>query len=565
MGSDSFSLFETKLSRSYFKCSLLLTFLLFTPVWGQVENVPVSNQVYEFLDRLGVRGILPLYSNTMIPISRREVASFLVSADQKRGELSPAEIDFLDKFKREFAREIDPVHEDDAVIFRDGFKDIFSNKQKYLYEYADSNATAYVEFLGSAEYRHVNGDTYGSTHAAFETHGGRIRGTIKDKIGYFLQATDGTLYGDKTFALSDPHLRGNVKFNNLNSPYFDFTEAYLKADFGIVNLQFGREYNQIGTGYSDRLLLSANAPAFDLLKLDARYKSLRFVYLHGSIVGDSVPFPGLVQSEPSNSQKYLAMHRLQFSGFDRLNLGVSEMIIYQRYSPELAYLNPVIFFKSVEHSLRDRDNAFLNFDVEIFPYPGYKFYGTWLIDDMDFSKLGTGWWGNEFGWQGGLYATDLAGLTDVDGVVEYTRIEPYVYSNRTSGNDYTNDNIGLGPLLGPNSDEWFFQVGYRPTSSLRAWLGYSIVRHGDNVVANGQVVDNVGGSVVQGHRDTDSDIARFLAGNRTLRDALQIRASYEPVTNLILLASYEFQRSDMQWLDRTSYDHYASFKVQLGY
>ena len=43
-------------------------------VSAQVENVPIQNQVYEFLNRMGVRGILPLYSNTMVPISRREVA-----------------------------------------------------------------------------------------------------------------------------------------------------------------------------------------------------------------------------------------------------------------------------------------------------------------------------------------------------------------------------------------------------------------------------------------------------------------------------------------------------------
>ncbi len=543
---------------------LVCLIMAVSSVSAQVENVPVSNQVYEFLDRLGVKGILPLYSNVMIPLSRKQVGDFLMSAEAKKDQLSAAEKDFLDKFKREFAREIDPVHEDDAVIFRDGFTDILTDKQKYLYMYADSNATAYVEFLGSAEYRHVDGDTYGTTHAALETHGGRVRGTIKDKIGYFLQATDGTLYGDKTFALSDPHLRGNVKFNNLNSPYFDFTEAYLKADFGIVNLEFGREYNQIGTGYSDRLLLSDNAPAFDFLKLDAQYKSLRLVFIHGSIVADSAQFPGLVQSEPANSQKYFALHRLQFSGFNFLNFGVAEMIIYQRYSPELAYLNPVIFFKSAEHSLRDRDNAFLSFDLELFPWNGYKLYGTWLIDDIDFSKLGTGWWGNEFGWQGGLFAAGLAGMPDLDADIEYTHIEPYVYSNRTSGNDFTNDNIGLGHHLAPNSDEWFFQLGYRPAHSLRTWLTYTRTRHGDNITTSSGI-ENVGGNLLQGHRDTDPTDAPFLAGNKSIRDDVQLRAAYEPVTNLMIIGAVEFRRTDVTWLQTTTYDRYAYLKVQVGY
>jgi len=49
---------------------------------AQIENVPVNNQVYEFLNRMGVKRILLMYSNTMIPISRKEVAEFLIKVDR---------------------------------------------------------------------------------------------------------------------------------------------------------------------------------------------------------------------------------------------------------------------------------------------------------------------------------------------------------------------------------------------------------------------------------------------------------------------------------------------------
>src|SRR5689334_13149267 len=196
---------------------------------AQIENVPISNQVYECLDRMAVKGVLPLYSNTMIPISREEVAGLLKNIEASKDRLTTADQDYLAKFNQEFMHEIDPSSESASVLFRDGFAGIFSDKEKYLYSYADSTVTTYVEFLGSLEHRRISGDSFGSTHASFEQHGGRIRGTIKNRLGYFLQATNGTLYGDKAFALSDPRLRSNVKFNDLNSPYFDFTEAYLRA------------------------------------------------------------------------------------------------------------------------------------------------------------------------------------------------------------------------------------------------------------------------------------------------------------------------------------------------
>ncbi len=543
-------------------CAILLcVFGLTSGSIGQIENVPVNNQVYEFLNRMGVKGLLPLYSNTMIPLPRRDVAGFLKILEGKKERLSAAETGFLDKFEREFAREIDPDHEDAAVLFR-GTDGLLSEKEKYLYSYSDSTVSTYVEFLGTLEHRRITGDSFGSTHASFEQHGGRVRGTVKGKLGYFLQATNGTLYGDKLFALSDTRLRGNVKFHDLNSPYFDFTEAYLQADLDWFDVEFGREYTLVGTGYSDRLLLSDNSPVTDFLKIEAHYKSFRFMFLEASLIGDSSYAPGIPITEPRGSNKYLAMHRAQISLFDRLNLGVSEMIIYQRFSPDFAYVNPVNFYKSSEHSLRDRDNAFLNFDLEVFPRNDIKLYGTWLIDDIDFSKIGTGWWGNEFAWQGGAFISGLAGISDLDAVAEYTRIEPYVYSNRLDGNDYTHNSIPLGHHLPPNSDEYFVQFQYRPMSKVRAWLGYTRSRHGDNEVVNG-VLRNVGGDALQGHRDFDSDTAIFLDGVLVTRDQVQLRCAFEPITNFFLVGDYEFRNTKR--LGATLIDNYFSLQARVEY
>ncbi len=533
------------------------------PLCAQVENVPVANPVYEFLDRLGVKGVLPLYSNTILPLSRKDVARFLALAEEQRAQLSDAERGYLAKFRMEFAHELDPAGEERASIFEDGT--LLTQKEKYLYAYADSTVTAYAQILGSAELRGIDGDSYGKADASLLTIGGRVRGTIKNRLGFFLQGTNGTLHGDRAFALSDPRLRSNVKFNNLNSPYFDNTEAYLRADLDWFNLEFGREYNRIGTGYSDKLLLSDNAPVFDFLRLDAAYKSVRFIFLHGSLVPDSSVFPGLVLNEPPGVNKYLALHRLQLSLFDRLNLGVAEMIIYQRFSPEFGYLNPVVFYKSVEHSLRDRDNAFLGFDMELFPVNGYKLYGTWLIDDVDFSKIGTGWWGNEFGWQGGVYAADVAGLSDVDAVVEYARIEPYVYSNRTSGDNYTQNNTSLGHHLAPNSDEWFAQLGWRPDPAFRTAASYRRTRHGDNVLSGGDVVLNAGGSVLEGHRAGDADIVHFLDGNRSTMDEIQLRATWEPIRSLTLTGIVAYRRTEQLWDGVTLKDCTGALVVAFGY
>ncbi|HMD13092.1 MAG TPA: hypothetical protein VKI62_00560, partial [Bacteroidota bacterium] len=173
------------------------------------------------------------------------------------------------------------------------------------------------------------------------------------------------------------------------------------------------------------------------------------------------------------------------------------------------------------------------------------------------------WWGNEFGFQAGMFHADVGGIANLDGIVEYTRIDPYVYSNRVAGNDYTNDNIGLGNQLQPNSDQWFFQLQYRPAKQLRTWLTYMLMRHGDNVVVDGQVVNNVGGNVLEGHRDTDSENVTFLDGVLTKQHTVQLRAAYEFVTDYILTGTYEYRNRVTSSI--TYIDNYASLQVQVEF
>jgi|WetSurMetagenome_2_1015567.scaffolds.fasta_scaffold72834_2 hypothetical protein len=557
---------------------ILVAFPLLCLSWAaaQVEHVPVTHPVYEFLDRLGVEGVLPAHSSSMVPLERTEVLALLRTAASHRslrgdpmGE--DAEQATLARYLTEFAPDAGTRPDEDLVLlgahesFGAFVNGLVSQKQKYLVVHADSFITVYGELLGSVEYRSLHGDSRGNVDAMLTSIGGRFRGTIAGTIGYLLQSTNGVLLGNRSFALSDPRLATNVKLNEPNSRNFDVTEAYLRYSFGWGSAQFGREFVAQGVGYGDRLILSDNAPAFDAFGLSVHYKSFRFQYLHASLLSDPSAGSGLLVTEPEGSNKYLALHRFQFSLFDRLNVAASEMVIYQRLTPEYAYLLPVNFFKSAEHALRDRDNALLVFDFEYFPYPGYKLYGTWLIDDVDFKKIGTGWWGNEFGWQGGAYVANIAGLRNLDAIIEYTRIEPYVYSNRLAGNDYSNSGVGLGHRLQPNSDEILAELRFRVSATLRTRLHYAVQRHGQNVTMGDSLIRNVGGALTQGHRNSDSETAPFLDGELIETHRVGIRAEYEPVTDLFLTGVADWMNAHDVAVGTSRRDLALSIAVRIEY
>jgi hypothetical protein len=201
--------------------------------------------------------------------------------------------------------------------------------------------------------------------------------------------------------------------------------------------------------------------------------------------------------------------------------------------------------------------------VEVFPTANLKAYGSWLIDDIDFNQLGTGWWGNLFGWQAGTIWTNVAGVHDVDAILEYTRLEPYVYSNRVAGNAYTHSNVSLGHHLPPNADEWALELRLRPSSQVRLGLGYQRQRHGMNVVEGDSVIRNVGGSVFQGHRPEDSPTAVFLDGIRETGDIFRARVDYEPITNIFLLGAVAVKYTNLA--GTRSRDLLARLQLRLEY
>jgi len=91
----------------------------------------------------------------------------------------------------------------------------------------------------------------------------------------------------------------------------------------------------------------------------------------------------------------------------------------------------------------------LAFDARIRCFPRFMPYGSFLIDDISFGKLGTAFYGNELAGQIGLLAVDPLDLPNTQVVLEYARIDPYAYSHRLNETSYTSNGFLLGdPIVG---------------------------------------------------------------------------------------------------------------------
>lgn len=525
-------------------------------LYAQVENVQSDNPVYSFLKRMEVKGIITRYHDGFLTLSRADVARFLQATDGQRERLTVTEQEMLDDFMTEFAHELHIQDAPKTLLFSDStslperLMDLFRWKEKYLYAWQDSTASLFVNFLFAADFRSTDGNTYGNTTAETERIGGRIRGTLGQHVGYFIQGTNGLVFGDRMFARSDPHLRENYKFNETNSNSFDDIQGYVTYHSDWLTIQAGRERLLWGRSLesSGNLYLSDYAPPFDALRLDAEYGIVKFSFIHGWLLGENT----LVYNPYSGSYdnyvppKYIAGHRIEFSFQHLFDIAANEMVIYSRSSPELAYLNPLNFFKSAEHSLQDRDNSLIAFDMETHFIKNLQLSGSFLFDDMDFKKLGTKAYVNQFAYQAGAYYIEPAGLENTDISVEYTRIDPYVYSHHIPVNSYANHGFILGNPLGPNSDAWRIGFGYLISRELKIDLHYGRERHGDNILdANGVLITNVGGNASLGHRAGDAENVDFLGGARTTADRYGVHCVYQFTKEFYCEADIDYRSANV--------------------
>ncbi len=527
------------MNKSQFISAVLLALILASPVamGNGVEHVPVSNPVYQFLERQQVLGNLESKSLALLPLSRNAVVALLTTVKQSHNvsetdqHIATEYLTYLSSKPSERAVLVSS-DSDSAGLFAHL---VDSDTRLLFYASQDSTHRIEIEPLASAEFRFQ--DTDSSRNVVLGQAGMRLAGSVENTVGYLLQVTNGAvLSGSRTLALQDPRLGRNVKFGDLNSD-FDFTESHVVADFDWLRIGLGRETRLWGNGYVDRLYIGNGAAPLDGLEVGVRFENFSYRYMHAAALGISES-QWTFGPEADIPQKHVVTHRFAVEG-DWGEVGFQESIVYSERSFDLAYLNPLSFFKSVEHSLRDRDNSLIGVDATVRPLPGLQLRGQWILDDLIFDSIGTDYWGNKTAWTlGAMWSTDFA----VDIALEYQRHEPFVFSHFNIQNSVTNDEAPIAGSLQPNSERTTAFVRYWLSElpiELRGW----VLSHGKNVYEGDSLVVNAGGDILQTRRSEDPTGAPFLGGILEREVGIEISGGYRVLPSV-------FIHGAIRWFER---------------
>ncbi|MCI0513248.1 capsule assembly Wzi family protein [candidate division KSB1 bacterium] len=440
----------------------VLCLFSFTPIESliaQATYVDLDHWVYPFIARFETRGLFARFDAGMKPYSRQEIARLLYQLDQHAQQsptlLSRSELGLLEQFKGEFADELAPYH---LMI-----------KPRYLERHAvrwmEANQRVYLDLTGDQRLTFDQRDQAATNHRSELSLGGILRGDFGANFN-FLAAVTNTMRSaaDSAREHFNPS-QGQPVVTSGKNAFSDRAVAYLNWKLPWFSLKFGRDRVQWGPGYHGGLIISQQNPRFDMLLLQTRFKRFNFQYLHGFL-------------NSHFSHKYLAAHRVEWQVTPWLYLSGSESVIYGNRGVEMQYLNPLMPYHVAEHHLGDQDNNMIGFDFSIYPVKNQKWYGELLLDDFSTSENWFTYIGNKFGLLVGAYWVAPLGIQNLDFRLEYTRLEPFVYTHYDSVNTYMNYDQSIGYWTGPNSDNLFLEFNYWLYKDIHGRFSWEQIRHG---------------------------------------------------------------------------------------
>ncbi|AYA38358.1 hypothetical protein D3Y59_15685 [Hymenobacter oligotrophus] len=317
----------------------------------------------------------------------------------------------------------------------------------------------------------VGSDTDSDGLRFVNTRGAVLEGTIDQRLGFFTYFVDNQtsvpLYVQQRVERDNavPH-EGYWKLFKDKRGQYDFLTARGYVTYAAtkhINVQLGHDRNFVGNGYRSLIMSDFSAPYF-FLKLNTRIWKFNYQNIFAELTAERANRDTIFQ------KKYMAFHHLSLDITPSLNVGVFESVMFGRSKGrfELQYLNPLIFYRTIEQQVGSNDNAILGLDFKWNILRRGQLYGQVVLDELIVSQVraGNGWWGNKQSVQLGGKYIDVLGLRNLDLQVEFNYIRPYTYQHADLYRAYQHYSQPLAHPMGANLREVLGVLTYQPLPRL---------------------------------------------------------------------------------------------------
>jgi len=478
-----------------------------------------NTEVHPFLYRMAQKGLIE-YNDLMKPINRLHVLNALNILQQKDSTLTTIEKQELAFYLQEYTR---PLKEQISLFKKD------QNKRWRAGAIVSKDFELYIDpLLG------INNFTGSNKNIQQLSNGFELWGTAgKNKnIGYQVYYRDytetGTVNNNFREESSSPgYIIVGAKYNKIN---YTSIRANINYSFKKGNISLGKDNLIWGYGENSSIVLSNKAPSYPYIR-----------WLNSNIPDSSLSY--LTNSERLGNDarivfvsKFLATHSIIIKPMKGLDIALGESIVYSdKMDP--GFLIPINLFKFY-------DNNRSNYLIEAGSNGQYflslssrnqikntHLYATLFIDEIRVSSMFNKKESrNQLGYNIGGSITDIF-IPYLTFGAEYTRVNPFVYSNLIPAQNYTSYNYSLGDWMGNNFDRAILFAKYTPIAKLKLLGRFQKIRKGG------------AGTIFKQYEVQPQP--PFLFDYIKTRSDLFLEARYEWINNIYLTSSYTYMQTKL--------------------
>ena len=301
----------------------------------------------------------------------------------------------------------------------------------------------------------------------------------------------------------------------------DFKRVYLRFPVSKFELLMGRDQLFWGTGFRGAVGISDNSPPFDLILLTGKFGKIRGTSFTAQL-DQTWHDEGARRYLAS---RYLAGHRLDYQINDRVEIGVSELILYggEAQGVEWQYFNPILPYYASQYNADKDDNVMFLFEGAIRPVDGFRLYGEYLMDDVQYVKADDP---HAVAWLTGLEWNRMLESRRLGIRAEYARVNRWAYTHLVQENQFTHFGSIIGHEIGTDADVSYLEGNYLITANTRINLFFELERQGE-----ARVEDRYTGE--------DFRLIPFPSGIVERRHGFGFRFVYEPLRAWQLDLSYQ--------------------------
>ena len=491
----------------FFPAMLLLTG--FSACFGQSTNIPLNDDYYHLIDRYEILNgsFASQFHSNQKPFERKDVAEFvdgLIEDSVAQTDVDRFNMEYLSNDNWEWSKY--DFNQSEHPWFN-----TFYTKKSDLYNVDVKDFDLHINpviYFSAGKESQDNATTY------INTRGLELRGTIAGRLGFYSYIT--TTQAVYPFYVRESIVKNNVvpgegfwkHFKSNGVDYFT-PRGYISFDLikNYINAQFGFDRFFIGSGHRS-LILSDYAPGYTFLKLNTKIWRINYTNIFAELRADAYgnESGSIAASFPV---KYMATHHLSVNILDNLNFGLFETVMIgdstQRFKME--YLNPIIFYRALEHQDGSQENVIVGADGTWDFGKHFSLYGQLILDEFYLKevKAGNGWWANKFGGQVGLKYINAFGIPNLDLQVENNIARPYLHSHGDVYTNFAHYRQSLGDPIGANFREYIGIARYQPWKRVTFTGQLSYATYGEDTLNS-----NWGKDVMKSYNTRERDYGNVI-------------------------------------------------------